>query len=147
FTPPEPSAPPPPQPVGDGSGGGGIQIVSPRGFGGGAASSAVDTLNDNVFVFSEHVFFSNFNPDIGEELFVFAYINSKGTNAARRPFTVTCNAISPAAGPLPTTPAGSAMVGFPAGQSDSPQVVVIPYTNTAAGPHIMQIDTSPPAAR
>jgi hypothetical protein len=109
-------------------------------------SSEASTINDNVYVFAEHVFFSDSSPDIGEQIFVFAYINYKGTNAPLGPFTVTLNDILPVAGALQTITVGSAMVGFAAGQSDSPQVVVIPYTNTAAGPHITQIDTSPPAA-
>ncbi|MFO0819078.1 MAG: Ig-like domain-containing protein [Pirellulales bacterium] len=150
FDPPPPFLPPPPstQPP---------QILPPAQIelpsGGGYLSGASSvpggpaSIPNNVYVYSEHIFFSDANPDIGEEILVFAYINFHGTNDPVAPFEVNLNDIFPLGGALQTFTMGTALVSFPAGESDTPQVVVIPYRNTAAGAHILQIDTTPPTAK
>jgi uncharacterized repeat protein (TIGR01451 family) len=60
---------------------------------------------------------------------------------------VKLNDIFPVAGALETFTMGVTLTGFPAGTSSSPKAAVFSYTNTAEGAHIMQIDTTPPAAR
>ncbi len=69
------------------------------------------TINNNVFVFAEHVFFSDFNPGIGEEIFVFAYINFSGTDDPVPQFTVKLNDIFPVAGALETFTVGITLAG------------------------------------
>ena len=66
-----------------------LELVSPIGIRRRIGDGVGGGIGENVFVFAEHVFFSDSNPDLGEEIFVFAYINYNGTNAPIDAFTVT----------------------------------------------------------
>jgi len=116
--------PPPAPPIGSGGGGGG-------------------TSTRDVKVFSADIYFSDPNPDIGESINIFAYIHYFGSQPATD-VPVAINDIFPVGGMLHTFQIGSALVDLPGGGSESTVVVSLPWTNTAAGAHVIQVVAAPP---
>lgn len=126
-----PTPPPPPPP----SSGGGSGPGTPAGD---TPPSAVQ----DVYVFSQDINFSDPNPDIGEPITIFAYIHYFGSDPATN-VPVTINDVYPVGGVLNTFQIGSALADFPSGGASSPVVISLPWTNTAAGAHVIQVVTSP----
>jgi uncharacterized repeat protein (TIGR01451 family) len=104
---------------------------------GGPPSPAQD-----VYVFSQDIYFSNLNPNVGEPINITAYIHYYGS-APVSGVPVTINDIFPVGGVLHTFQIGTAVVNFPSGGGGGPALVNIPWTNTAAGAHVIQVVASP----
>jgi uncharacterized repeat protein (TIGR01451 family) len=97
----------------------------------------------DVYVHSQDINFSDTNPDVGEPITIFAYIHYFGSDPALG-IPVTINDVFPVGGVLQTFQIGSTLIDFPNGGSGSPVVVSIPWANTAAGAHVIQVATLPP---
>ena len=97
----------------------------------------------DVFVFSEDVFLSDENPDLGEPITVFAFIEYLGAEPAPD-VPVTINDVFPVAGTLQSFQIGSTLVDFPASPGSSTYVTIsLPWTNTAEGAHVIQVVAEP----
>jgi hypothetical protein len=97
----------------------------------------------DVFLYSDGILFSDDNPDPGEPISIFAYIYYVGDDPVFN-MPVTINDIYPVGGVLHSFPIDNVLVSFPDGQNSSPVAISIPWTNTAAGAHIIQVVTQPP---
>lgn len=97
----------------------------------------------DVFLYSDGILFSNDNPDPGEPISIFAYIYYVGDSPAFN-IPVTVNALYPVGGILHSFPIDNVLVNFPNGENSSPVAISIPWTNTSAGAHIVQVIATPP---
>jgi VCBS repeat-containing protein len=96
----------------------------------------------DVSVYSDNIFFSTENPDLGEPITIFAFVGYVGEQAAED-VQVTINDIFPVGGSLRTFPIGSTLVDFPASPDGAMVAVTLPWTNTADGAHIIQAVAQP----
>jgi hypothetical protein len=97
----------------------------------------------DVFVYSEYIFFSDANPDLGESIDILAYIGSIGPEPATG-VSVTITDIFPVGGVLEPFPIGTRVIDMPAsvGAPFFTQLQV-PWVNTAEGAHIIQVRAEP----
>ena len=100
----------------------------------------------DVSVYSDSIFFTNENPDLGEPIDIFAFVGYVGSEAADN-VAVTVNDIFPVAGHLMTFPIGTTFVDFPASPGGTNVAVTIPWTNTSDGAHIIQAAVDPAFAQ
>ena len=138
---------PPPLPTTPPSGGGGYPPggggTTPGGGGGEPIPGSPPQPGD-VFIYSEDIVFSNQPQEVGEPISIFAFVQYKGDVPAGN-IPVTINDIFPIAGDLYTFPIGTSVVNFGAAPDESIFTVVeVPWINTAAGVHIIQVDINPP---
>ncbi|MCA9998165.1 MAG: hypothetical protein KDE56_20530, partial [Anaerolineales bacterium] len=96
----------------------------------------------DVYVYAEHVLFSNEHPDPGDTVTIFAYINYIGDDLAAD-VAVTINDIRPVAGALTVVPIDTTFISFPNGTTSSPVVIAIPWAQVAEGAHIIQVVVEP----
>jgi parallel beta-helix repeat protein len=99
------------------------------------------TVRD-VSVYSDNIFFTDENPDLGEPITIFAFVGYVG-EAPAEDVPVTMNDIFPVAGSLRSFPIGSTLVDFPASPQGAIVAVSMPWTNTADGAHIIQAIAQP----
>ncbi len=97
----------------------------------------------DIYVYSEDIYFTNENPDLGEEIDIVTYVHYYGSESASD-VPVTIKDIFPVAGELKTFPISNVLVDFDEGSDSSPFVFPIPWTNMAEGAHIIQIVVEPP---
>ena len=93
----------------------------------------------DVFIVSENLHFSDDNPDLGEPITVFAFVQYAGVEPAED-VPVTISDIFPVAGELQEFQIGRVTVDFPASPDTSSYVTVsVPWINTAEGAHVIQV--------
>ncbi len=101
----------------------------------------------DVFVVSENLHFSDDNPDLGEPITVFAFIQYVGAEPAED-VPVTVSDIFPVGGTLQEFQIGRVTVDFPASPDTSSYVTVsVPWANTAEGAHVIQVAAEPDFAQ
>ena len=100
----------------------------------------------DVSVYSDNIFFTDENPDLGEPIDIFAFVGYVGSQAADN-VPVTLNDIFPVAGHLMTFPIGTTFVDFPASPGGTNVAVTIPWANTSDGAHIIQVAVDPAFAQ
>ena len=100
----------------------------------------------DVSVYSDNIFFTDENPDLGEPIDIFAFVGYVGGQAADN-VPVTVNDIFPVAGHLMTFPIGTTFVDFPASPGGTNVAVTLPWTNTSDGAHIIQAAVDPAFAQ
>ena len=96
----------------------------------------------DVYVYAEHILFSDNNPAPNDTVTVFAYIHYLGDNSVTD-VAVTVNDIRPVAGALTVVPIDTTSVSFPNGDASSPVAIAIPWPQVAAGAHIIQVVVEP----
>ena len=105
--------------------------------------SPVSRPGRDVFVHSENIFFTDDNPQLGEPITIFAYVQYYGAEAVDD-LPVTVNDIFPVAGRLQTFSIGTTLVDFAASPETSTFVTMsMPWMNTADGAHIIQVAADP----
>ena len=97
----------------------------------------------DVYVFSEDIVFSNQPQNVGDTIFIAAFIRYDGTVPVYD-IPVDVNDIFPVNGALHSFPIGETTVDFPSPSTNNYAVVVMPWTNTARGAHIIQVAVDPP---
>ena len=101
----------------------------------------------DVFIVSENLHFSDDNPDLGEPITVFAFVQYVGAEPAED-VPVTVSDIFPVAGELQEFQIGRVTVDFPASPDTSSYVTVsVPWANTAEGAHVIQVAVEPDFAQ
>ena len=96
----------------------------------------------DVYVFSEHIYFTDDNPDKGEAIGVFVYIQYYGETPALD-VPVYFYDIFPVDGILVNYKIGESTVNFPNGGTSSPQVVAVSWINNIEGAHVIQVVVDP----
>jgi titin len=102
-----------------------------------------ETLTD-VFIVSEGIVFSHDNPELGEEISLFGFVQYIGPDAVENvPITIVTR--FPVGGQLREFPIASTVVDFPASPATATYVVVeAAWTGTARGDHVIQVAAQPP---
>ena len=83
-----------------------------------------------MYVFSEDIVFSNQPQNVGDTIFIAAFIRYDGTVPVYD-IPVDVNDIFPVNGALHSFPIGETTVDFPSPSTNNYAVVVMPWTNTA----------------
>jgi hypothetical protein len=96
----------------------------------------------DVFVNSEGTSFSNNNPELGENIDINALINYQGTSPVSR-IPVTINDLYPVAGQMQSFKISESLVDFQDAEAGSPSRLTIPWSNTAEGAHLIQVQATP----
>ena len=97
----------------------------------------------DVYLFSEHIYFTNNNPAKDEPIHIFAYVHYYGETPALN-IPVYFYDIFSVSGTLQKFLIGESTVSFPNGGSSSPQVVATSWTNNIDGAHVIQVVVEPP---
>ncbi|NJN83351.1 MAG: hypothetical protein HC802_14410, partial [Caldilineaceae bacterium] len=97
----------------------------------------------DVYVRSADIYFSDDNPDPGEDITIFTYIRYYGEEPAFD-IPVTLYDIVPINGTLTFIELGSTLVSFVNGGSSSPVVVSVPWTANPEGAQVIQVVVEPP---
>src|SRR5208337_1826609 len=135
-----PNAPPPlpAVPPSDGTSGGGSPWIGTV-----IGSNSNTPAPGDVYVFSEDIVFSNQPERAAGSIFIAACIKDDGTVPVYY-IPVDVNDIFPVNGALHSFPIGETTVDFPSPSTQNYAVVVMPWTNTAGGAHIIQVAVDPP---
>lgn len=109
----------------------------------GPAPSPTPTEYSDVFVVSEGIVFSDENPDAGEEVSIYGFIQYIGTEDVKD-VPVTIKDQFPVGGQLHEFTIGRTLVDFPASPATSTYAVVeLPWIPTANGSHVIQVTAEP----